>query len=162
MGFDKGAADWGGRRAVDLVAEIAVRAGCGAVFVSGRDYGLPFIADPQPLAGPAAGLAATAAALAAQGFGRALVLAVDAPTVRPEDLAPLLAAPAPGACYEALPAPMVLTLTAVPNGVAANWPLKRLIALAGLAVLPCPEAALTRLRGANTPEERRRLLDDEA
>ena len=48
------------RRVFDLAASV-----CGdRVLVSGRDYGLPFVADPHPLAGPTAGILAGAAVLA--------------------------------------------------------------------------------------------------
>jgi molybdopterin-guanine dinucleotide biosynthesis protein A len=105
-----------------------------------------------------AGTLAGVARLAQQGFGRALVLAVDAPTARPEDLAPLLAAPDPGAAYEGLPLPMVVAVAAVPMGAPGDWPLMRLAERTGLARLPCPPEARRRLRGANTPEERAALV----
>ena len=85
----------------------------------------------------------------------AVVLAVDAPTIRPGDLAPLLAS---GGCYEGLPVPMALDAAALPPDAEAGWPLRRLVERAGLRALPVPEGALLRLRGANTPEERDGLL----
>lgn len=93
------------------------------------------------------------------GLARALVLAVDAPTITAEDLAPLLAAEAPGAAFEGLPLPMVLDLSALPDGAGAGWPLRRLVERAGLAVVAVPADAEARLRGANTPEERAGLLN---
>ncbi len=95
--------------------------------------------------------------LAAHGLTRALVLAVDAPTVTVEDLAPLLAAVEPGAFYDGLPLPMMLSLSALPADAEAAWPLRRLVERAGLATLACDEAVRARLRGANTPEERTSL-----
>jgi molybdopterin-guanine dinucleotide biosynthesis protein A len=62
------------------------------VLTAGRDHGLEHVDDPAPGAGPVGGVLAGARALAAHGLTRALVLAVDAPTVTVEDLAPLLAA----------------------------------------------------------------------
>ena len=77
MGEDKALLDWGGRRAIDRVFELAASI-CGEfVLVSGPDYGLPFVADPYPLAGPTAGILAGAAALRTKGCGAVLVLAVD-------------------------------------------------------------------------------------
>ena len=91
----------------------------------------------------------------ALGTARLLVLAVDAPTITPGDLAPLLAT---GGCYEGLPLPMVLDAAALPADAEAGWPLRRLVERAGLVALPVPDGALQRLRVANTPEERDGLL----
>jgi molybdopterin-guanine dinucleotide biosynthesis protein A len=127
------------------------------VLTAGRAFGLEHVEDPEPGAGPVAGVLGGARALAAHGLARALVLAVDAPTVTEGDLAPLLAAPEPGAFYEGLPVPMVVALDALPVDALAGWPLRRLVERAGLVALPCDEALRLRLRGANTPEERARL-----
>jgi len=161
MGADKAAQDWGGRRAVDRVADLARAAGAERVITAGGDYGLPFVADPAPLAGPAGGVLAGVRALKAAGLTRALVLAVDAPTLSCADLAPLLAAPAPGAFYDGHPLPAVMTLAATPLDAPPDWALKRLVESAGLAALPCPAAIMDRLRGANTPSERAALLKAE-
>jgi len=158
MGADKALLDWDGQRAVDRVAALAATAGAARVLTAGRDLGLDHVEDPEPGAGPVAGVLGGAAALAAHGLGRVLVLAVDAPTITAEDLAPLLAAPGPGAFYEGLPVPMVLALAALPPEAEAGWPLRRLVERAGLAALPCDEAMRLRLRGANTPEERAKLV----
>lgn len=157
MGADKAALDWGGQRAVDRVAALARAAGAVRVLTAGRDLGLEHVDDPAPGAGPVGGVLAGARALAAHGLTRALVLAVDAPTVTVEDLAPLLAAAAPGAFYDGLPVPMVVILAALPAEAEAGWPLRRLVERAGLAGLACDEAVRARLRGANTPEERAAL-----
>jgi molybdopterin-guanine dinucleotide biosynthesis protein A len=127
------------------------------VLTAGADLGLEHVDDPVLGAGPVGGVLAGARALAAHGLARALVLAVDAPTVTVKDLAPLLAAGEPGAFYEGLPVPMVVTLTALPEDAEAGWPLRRLVERAGLVALACDEALRLRLRGANTPEERDRL-----
>jgi molybdopterin-guanine dinucleotide biosynthesis protein A len=153
MGADKAALDWGGQRAVDLVAALASAAGAVRVLTAGRDLGLEHVDDPAPGAGPVGGVLAGVRALAAHGLTQALVLAVDAPTVTVEDLAPLLAAAAPGAVYDGLPVPMVLTFAALPPEAEAGWPLRRLVERAGLTALPCDQAVRSRLRGANTPEE---------
>lgn len=155
MGRDKAVLDWAGLRAIDRVAALA-RA-CGATTlcsVGPGDYGLPMVADPQ--AGPVGGVLAGAAALKAAGCARALVLAVDAPTLTPRDLAPLIAAPG-AAAYERQPLPLILDLTGLPSAEPglALW---RFADLAGVAHLPVPPGAQARLRGANTPEERAALL----
>ncbi|MBP7705050.1 MAG: NTP transferase domain-containing protein [Caulobacter sp.] len=156
MGEDKAAQDWGGLRAIDRVAALARAAGAGEVVTAGAvDFGLPWIADPEPLSGPVAGVLAAARAT---GAARLLVLAVDAPTLRPEDLSPLLTAGAPGAAYEGLPLPMVLDRAAIPAGAQGGWPLRRLVERAGLAQPPVEAGAAERIRGANTPEERAALL----
>jgi molybdopterin-guanine dinucleotide biosynthesis protein A len=160
MGQDKAVLDWAGRRAIDRIYELAASACNGAVLVAGRDYGLPFISDPEPLAGPAAGVIAGADALRSQGCTAVLVLPVDAPTLRLADIAPLVAATAPGAAYEGLPLPMVLDIAALPAAVQAGWSLRRLVAAVGLAVLPCSDAAWRRARGANDFSERAALLSD--
>lgn len=159
MGLDKAALDWAGLRAVDRAAAAAKGAGADAVITVGpRDYGLPNVADDPPLGGPVGGVLAGLAALQAAGCDRALVLAVDAPTLTPDDLAPLLAAPAPGAAYEDLHLPLAMAVAAAPWDLAADAPLRRLAAEAGLARLAAPPDAQARLRGANTPEERAALL----
>lgn len=152
MGRDKAALDWEGRRAVDLVAELARAVGADALVTAGADLGLPWTPDDATGAGPVGGVLAGARAL---GTARLLVLAVDAPTITPDDLAALLIH---GGCYEGLPLPMVLNAAALPPDAKAGWPLRRLAERAGLATLPVPDGALARLRGANTPEERARLL----
>ena len=157
MGADKALQDWGGLRAVDRVAELARRAGAELVVSAGGDYGLPSVPDPERHAGPVAGLLAGVAALGEAGLERALVLAVDAPTLRAEDLAPLLAEP-DGASYRDFPLPMVLPLGALPHDAERDWPLRRLVERAGLRQLDCPDDVARRVRGANTPEERQALL----
>ena len=157
MGTDKALLEWDGRRAVDRVAALAREVGALRVLTAGRDHGLEHVEDPYPGAGPVAGVLAGARALAAHGMSRALVLAVDAPTVTADDLAALLATPGPGAFYEGLPVPMAVTFDALPSDAQPDWPLMRLVERTGLAALPCDEATRLRLRGANTPEERARL-----
>lgn len=159
MGADKGGMDWSGRRAVDRVADVARGLGVRALITVGaQDYGLDWIADQPPLGGPAGGVLAGAAALRAAGCDRILVLAVDAPTLRAQDLAPLLDAEAPAAAYEGLHLPFVMRLDALAAEAAAGWPLGRLLERAGTVRLDCPPQAAARLRGANTPEERDALL----
>ncbi|MDB5451813.1 MAG: molybdopterin-guanine dinucleotide biosynthesis protein [Caulobacteraceae bacterium] len=158
MGVDKGGLEWAGVRAIDRLANLAVELGIQPLIVAGRDYGLPFVCDPYPEAGPVAGLLAAFEALRVQGVRTALVLAVDAPTLSPHDLEPLLAMPDPGAAYDGLPLPMVIALDAVPPGLDGKVPLRWLVDQAGLAILPCPDEARTRLRGANTPAERAALF----
>jgi molybdopterin-guanine dinucleotide biosynthesis protein A len=158
MGEDKAALNWGGRRAVDRVRDLAEAVGARPVFTVGAiDLGLPNLMDATR-AGPVGGVLRGAGALIEAGSDIALVLAVDAPTLRPEDLTPLLAAPAPGAVYDGLFLPMLLRLAALPPDAQAGWPMARLVERGGLARLPCPPEAHARLRGANTPEERAALL----
>lgn len=152
MGRDKAALDWDGRRAVDRVADLACAVGAEALVTAGADLGWPWVADDAAGAGPVGGVLAGARAL---GTTRLLVLAVDAPTITSDDLAPLLAK---GGCYEGLPLPMALDAAALPADAEAGWPLRRLVERAGLVALPVPDGALLRLRGANTPEERDGLL----
>lgn len=151
MGRDKAVLDWDGVRAVDRVAALARAVGAEALVTAGADLGLPWVPDDAAYAGPVGGVLAGARAL---GTARLLVLAVDAPTILPEDLAPLMAA---GGYYEGLPVPMVVRADALPIDAEAGWPLRRFVAAAGLMALPVPERAMARLRGANTPEEREAL-----
>lgn len=160
MGTDKAALDWGGARAVDRVAALCREAGAGVVVVAGRDYGLTFVPDAQAGAGPVGGVLAGLAYLGERGCEVALVLAVDAPTLRLADLKPLLDAPRPGAAYKDLPAPMVLEISAAPAQAEAGWPLRRFVEAAGLAVLDCPVLVRRRARGANSPDERDALMAD--
>jgi molybdopterin-guanine dinucleotide biosynthesis protein A len=158
MGADKAIQVWQGRRAVDLVADLARAAGAGVVITAGGDYGLPFVSDPPGRAGPAAGLIAGARRLAADGMSHGLFLAVDAPSLRPADLAPLLSAPDPGAAFDGYPLPAVAALSALPTDAPPGLPLRRLIDEAGLAAPTCPPGCALRLRGANTPRERAAVL----
>jgi molybdopterin-guanine dinucleotide biosynthesis protein A len=157
MGQDKAGLSLKGSRAVDVLADLARTAGAHRVVTAGADHGLDWVPDPAPGGGPVGGVLA---GLAALGAGRVLVLAVDAPTLTLADLAPLLAAPPPGAAYDGLPVPMVIDAAALPTGAAASWPLARLVERAGLSRLTCPEEARLRLRGANTPQEWAALLGD--
>ncbi len=160
MGADKAVMDWLGLTAVERVAALAAAAGAEPVFTVGmRAYGLPHLRDDEAGAGPVGGVLAGARALLAAGRPRALVLAVDAPTLRLEDLRPLLANPGAGAAYDGLHLPMVVTLNALPSDARVDWPIGRLVERAGLIRLPCGEAARQRIRGANTPEEREALLN---
>lgn len=151
MGRDKAVLEWDGVRAVDRVAALARAVGAQTLVTAGADLGLPWVPDEDVGAGPVGGVLAGARMLDCE---RLLVLAVDAPTVTAEDLAPLLAA---GGYYEGLPVPMVVETATLPADAQAGWPLRRLVERAGLMALPVPEGALARLRGANTPEEREAL-----
>lgn len=159
MGRDKATLVWNGRGAVERLAEVAQGVGARAVVTAGQgDFGLPRIDDPSPGGGPVPGIVAGLGAIRAAGCDRVLVLAVDAATLTPEDLAPLLAAVSPGAAYDDLNLPLVIDAGAAPPDAGVGWPVRRLVAEAGLARLPVPPGAADRLRGANTPEERERLL----
>jgi molybdopterin-guanine dinucleotide biosynthesis protein A len=159
MGTDKAAIPWQGVRAVDRVVELAARLGASPVLTAGAaDYGHPCVADEPGAGGPVGGVMAGAARLKAAGCVRALVLAVDAPTIRPEDLALLIAAEGPGAAFAGLHPPLVILLAAIPADVRADWPMARLVERAGLLRPACPAGASERLRGANTPAEREALL----
>lgn len=159
MGADKAVQDWGGRRAVDRVAEVARAAGANPVLtVGGRDLGLPHVAEEGP-GGPVAGICAGALALRRAGLGHAFVLATDAPTIQPADLQRLLSAPTPGAAYAHLHFPMVLRLAEVPAEAQPGWSVARLITAMGLNLIEAGPQAALRLRGANTPAERAALLE---
>ena len=159
MGVDKAAMDWLGRRAVDRVADLAFEVGASIVVTVGTtDYGLPVVVEETPLGGPVGGVLAGALALRDAGCDRALVLAVDAPSLTAEDLAPLLAAGAAGGAYEGLHFPLVVALEALPSDARDDWPMARLIERAGVVRLAAPLGTQARLRGANTPQEREALL----
>lgn len=159
MGMDKAVLDWGGRSAVDRVADLARRQGAARILNVGPGaYGLEQVVEDPPGGGAAAGILAGARRLAEARCGRVLALAVDAPTLEAADLAPLLAAPAPGAAYAGLHLPLVLHLDRLPDEAGSGWSMARLVERLGLAVLAPPAGAEARLRGANTPEERAALL----
>jgi molybdopterin-guanine dinucleotide biosynthesis protein A len=161
MGADKATLDWGGRRAVDLCAALAAALGADPILTAGvGSHGLPHVEDATPGGGPVGGVLAGVRALVEAGCERALIQAVDAPTIRPEDLQPLLAMSGGGAAYEGLHLPMVLWLTDLPAEAEAGWPLARLAERAGLKRLACPPDTAPRLKGANTPQERAILLAD--
>ena len=161
MGADKARLDWNGVSAIDRLVALSHALGIQMVLTAGADHGLPAVLDAQPGGGPCGGILAAALQLRAEGYVRALILAVDAPTVTASDIRPLLKARSPGAAYEGLPLPMAIDLAAIPTGTEAQWPLKRLVQAAGLSVLPCSDQAKPRLKGANTPEERLRLLAEQ-
>jgi molybdopterin-guanine dinucleotide biosynthesis protein A len=159
MGADKGELDWLGLRAIDRVADVARKVGAASVVTVGaRDYGLPHVVEDPPLSGPVGGVLMGAAFLRAAGCTRALVLAVDAPTLTAEDLAPLLRAPPPGAAFQGLHVPLVFELAALPEDTEPGWPMARFAERSGVSRLPCAAHAYPRLRGANTPQEREDLL----
>ena len=134
-------------------------AGAAFVVTVGRfDHGLPFTPDPVPLGGPTGGIIAGLEALRAQDCDLALVLAVDAPTLRVADIETLLREGRTGASYAGYPLPLVIAADAPVSGVGADWPVGRLIERCGLRRLACPPDVAPRLRGANTPEEKRVLL----
>jgi molybdopterin-guanine dinucleotide biosynthesis protein A len=153
MGADKASLMWGGVRAVDRVADLARSLGAGRIVTAGpRDFGLPHAPDPAPLSGPVAGVKAGLRWLGAD-TQLVLVLAVDAPTLQPRDLAPLIAAGGAGAAFDGFPLPMVVQACCAPTDAEDGWALRRFIAAAGLAWLPPDPAATDRLRGANTPQD---------
>ena len=159
MGADKAAQLWAGVPAVERVAALAAAVGARPVItVGGAPHGLPHVRDEPPLGGPVGGVLAGAAALREAGCRQILVLAVDAPTLQAEDLAPLIAAAEPGAAYEGLHLPLVASLSALPTDAEAGWPLVRLVERAGLARPTCPPQVAARIRGANTLDERDALL----
>lgn len=159
MGEDKAALVWAGRSAVARLADLAAGLGVTDIVVaSAGDHGLPRVVEDPPGSGPVGGILAALAALAQRGCGRALVLAVDAPTLTATDVAPLLAAPQPGAAYEGLHLPLAIDMAAAPAAAEAGWPVRRFVEAARLARPPCPPGAALRLRGANTPAEREALL----
>jgi len=159
MGADKAGLDWSGVRAVDRVAASARAAGAQAIVTVGpADFGLPKVVEDPAGGGPVAGLLAGAAYLRSLGCARALAFATDAPTLMAEDLASLLAAPAPGAAFAGLHLPLMIWLAAAPDRVPAGGSLRRFIAVCGLAILTPDPSAVDRLRGANTPAERAALL----
>lgn len=156
MGSDKAAMFWRGHRAVDWVFRLARAADAQRVLTVGAvSYGHAFVADRQ--AGPVGGVLAGVEILKVAGCDSVLVLAVDAPTIWPEDLHHLLPRRG-GAAFEGLHLPMLLPFAAIPPDVEAGWPLARLVERAQLARVPVPAAAALRLRGANTPAEREALL----
>jgi molybdopterin-guanine dinucleotide biosynthesis protein A len=157
MGEDKARLAWGGLRSVDLVALRAREVGARPVLsVGASDLGLPAVDEAG--GGPVAGVMAGSAALRAAGCGRALVLAVDAPTLLASDLAPLLETPPPGAAYAGLHLPLVLDLAHLPPLAGRGWSMARLLTEAGVRLLEAAADAIPRLRGANTPAEREALL----
>ena len=129
MGADKAAQLWAGVPAVERVAALAAAVAARPVITVGGDaHGLPHVRDERPLGGPVGGVLAGAA-----GCLRGLVLAVDAPTLQAEYLAPLIEAAEPGAAYEGLHLPLVASLSALPADAEAGWPLARLVERSGLA-----------------------------
>ena len=160
MGADKAALLWQGQRAVDHVHDLARACGAAMVITAGaKSYGYDFVPDPSPHPGPVAGVVGGARLLSARGLARMLVLAVDAPTVQPSDLAPLLAAPE-GAAFDGLHLPFTAPLSRLPRDPRPDWPLARLVDAAGIAILKPPVGTVDHLRGANTPMERAALALD--
>ena len=161
MGVDKAALEWCGVRAVDRVASLAQAAGAERVVTVGHtDYGLPFVPDGVRDGGPVGGVLAGAAALSALGVRRVIVLAVDAPTIRLDDLRPLLMCRTGAAAFEGFHLPFVADIARLPSATPSDWPLARMIEATDAVRLNCPLDAQRRIRGANTPAEREALLQD--
>ncbi len=158
MGTDKALLDWGGMRAVDRCAALGTALGAEHVLTAGGDYGLAFVPDTAPQAGPVAGLLVAARRLQDLGLSHMLALAVDAPTVTPTDLGPLLAL-SEGGCFEGFPLPFYVPIAALDHSAAPDWPLRRLVERAGGQTLACAPDMALRLRGANTPGERLALVE---
>lgn len=157
MGVDKAAQVWGDRRAIDHVVALAASLDARRIVTAGpADLGRPHVPDPAPLSGPVAGILAGLRWLGAK-TDRVLVLTVDAPTIQRLDLIPLIEAPGNGAAFAGFPAPLVLRWSAAPRDAEDNWSLRRFAERAGLAQIAPDPAALERLRGANTPQERETL-----
>ncbi len=157
MGSDKALLQWGGKRAVDRCAALGAALGAEHVLTAGGDYGLDFVLDPSPQAGPVAGVLAAADWMEKRGLSHILVLAVDAPTLTATDLAPLLAQPS-GAYFDSFPLPFFASIAALDQTAPADWPMRRLIERAGLAALPVRPGLAGHLQGANTPDERLALV----
>ena len=157
MGADKAALRWGGVRAVDRCAGLGRELGAAETVTAGGDYGMASVADPTPQAGPVAGLLAAARWLEARGCSHILALAVDAPTLTAQDIAPLISVLA-GATYAGFPLPMFAPIASLDRAARTDWPLRRLVERAGLAQLACSQVLATHLRGANTPQERDALV----
>jgi molybdopterin-guanine dinucleotide biosynthesis protein A len=158
MGADKAGLDWGGATAVARVHALAVALGATPILTVGREvHGFPAVTGETPGGGPAEGVAEGARVLREAGCAHALVLAVDAPTVTPEDLAVLLDA-AGSAAFDGLHLPCVIRLADLPRGSLAGWPMGRLLQALNAERPAPPPAAVSRLRGANTPDERAGLL----
>lgn len=159
MGTDKARQLWGGRTAVERVAALALSVGASPVLtVGGEPLGLPHVRDAEPMGGPVGGVLAGAAALRDAGCARILVLAVDAPTLQPDDLSGLISAAELAAAYADLHLPFVMSLSALPADALPGWPLARLLDRAGAARPHAPPAIVARIRGANTFGERDALL----
>ena len=160
MGSDKASQMWGGRRAVDRVAELAQALGASQIVTAGpTPFGFPFAPDPELFSGPVAGVLA-GVSLLGQAVDHVLVLAVDAPTIRPADLAELINSDGAGASFEGYPLPMVFAIDALPADAKNGWPLRRFVERAGLRRIPAAPCVIARLRGANTREERERLMQE--
>lgn len=89
----------GQARLADTAQTVATARSAGATMVltvGGAGYGLAHL-EEAARGGPAAAVGQGCARLTLEGCVRALVLAVDAPTIKPSDLSPLLAARRPGA-----------------------------------------------------------------
>jgi molybdopterin-guanine dinucleotide biosynthesis protein A len=152
MGSDKAQLIWGGMRAVDRCAALGLALGADHVLTAGGDYGLDFVLDPSPQAGPVAGLLAAAKRFSDLGLSQILALAVDAPTLTAIDLRPLLEVTG-GAYFDGFPLPLFAPIAALDFSAPPDWPLRRLVAQSSLLTLACPPDSAARLRGANTPQE---------
>ncbi len=161
MQSDKAAMEWLGTRAVDRVVQLATGVGASLVVTAGyKDYGLPNALESGVRRGPVGGIVRGLQWLSRGGFSKALVLAVDAPTIRPDDIQMLLDAGTPGAFFKTLNLPFVLDIQTLPRAIGASASIRDIFSATRLPELSYLPGAYSRLRGANTPFERETLLEE--
>jgi molybdopterin-guanine dinucleotide biosynthesis protein A len=150
MGSDKAQLTFDGRRLLDIATDLLHDAGCGAVFISGRD-GLPnAIPDSKNRRGPAHAILDCLNALEDR-FEGVLFLPVDMPLLRAADLSSLLnAEPGTGCAWAGHPLPVFIPRGLPVPGREHIHSVKSLLAALPIRWLPLESTQSGRFANLNT------------
>ncbi len=153
MGADKVELEFDGRRLIDIARSLSSKAGCDAVFVSGRPQAENAIPDSQSGSGPAQAMLDCLDFLGS-AFEGALFLPVDMPLLQAADLTELLAGQS-GHCraWENHPLPVYMPagLSLPPRDKVHS--IRSLLAALPVQWRDLPEDRLARFANLNTAEE---------
>ena len=153
MGENKADLVWRGQTLVAHAQASLRAAGCDPVLISGRPDLPNGFADSRKAAGPAHALLDSLDQVPNTVDGL-LVVPVDMPLLRTEDLAPLTRHKPDRPCaWQTHPLPLYLPAAKVEISRDEVWSIRKLITDLGVNWLELDEKRLARLRNINTPEQ---------
>ena len=153
MGADKSSLILDGRRLLDIAQDLLGQAGCGEVFVSGRDDLPNGIADNHSRGGPARAMLTCLGHLDDR-FAGALFIPVDMPRLDPVHLASLAAGPADRSrAWRGHPLPAYIPARAPRSDPAKIESVRDLLAAYRVAWLDPPDAGAQHFVNLNTRED---------